>query len=186
MHDSYNESVSAKTTTGLITNFTNIQVNSLWTAHCMFLISPYVYCWTQMRRSHKLWYLTFNWTTYTSIFSILSYTTLLYLFTFLNRWMHTLAAIIILRWHIPIVLSITYIFSIPSYIVKLCMMVYWIYRRTPTYVAPTYVDPDLHKKLLVPLPPLLPLQPPPHPPLPLPQLNTTVTPVSIINYYVFY
>jgi hypothetical protein len=60
-----------------------------------------------------------------------------------------------------------------------------VYRRTPTYVAPTYVDPDLSKKLLVPLPPLLPLQPPPHPPLPLPQLNTTVTPVSIINYYVF-
>jgi hypothetical protein len=50
------------------------------------------------------------------------------------------------------------------------------YRRTQTYVAPTYVDLDLRKKLLVPLPP-------PHPPLPLPQLNMTVTPVSIINYY---
>jgi hypothetical protein len=52
------------------------------------------------------------------------------------------------------------------------------YRRTLTYVAPTYVDPDLRKKLIVSLPPL---QPPPHPPLP--QLNTTVTPVSMINYY---
>jgi hypothetical protein len=63
---------------------------------------------------------------------------------------------------------------------------------------PIQTDPDLRssdihisglmqKKLLVPLPPLLPLQPPPHPPLPLPQLNTTVTPVSTINYYyVFY
>jgi hypothetical protein len=53
------------------------------------------------------------------------------------------------------------------------------YRRTPTYVAPTYVDPDLRKKLIVPLPP-------PHPPLPLPQFNTTMTPVSIINYYCFF
>jgi hypothetical protein len=56
------------------------------------------------------------------------------------------------------------------------MLLLFIYRRTPTYVAPAYVDPDLRKKLLVPLPPL-------HPPLPLPQLNTTVIPVSIINCY---